>query len=88
VAFSMVDWSGEAAGRREERGRKGNVSMVGYFFFVGLGWVVVVFCIKPSPPSCWCFMFSFTLMRASGLQYPSYLSFFARHFSPSANPAR
>jgi hypothetical protein len=29
VAFSMVDWSGEAAGRREERGRKGNVSMVG-----------------------------------------------------------
>jgi hypothetical protein len=52
VAFAG-GWSGEAAGRREERGRKGRFQWWD-IFFVGF-----VFCIKR--PSCWCFMFSLPL---------------------------
>jgi hypothetical protein len=46
-------------------------------FFCGVGLVVVVFCIKPSPPSCWCFMFPLPLC-ALCLTYPFLSFFFAR----------
>jgi hypothetical protein len=63
VAFAG-GWSGEAAGRREERGRKGQC-FNGGIFFCG-----VVLCFALKPPSCWCFMFSLPLC-APCLIFPS-----------------